>query len=67
MDCGRAVSKATDGNISDKPFETPTHNERLRPSTVHHQEVLFDKKLMGAFHLVVKHPKNQTDQTKKYT
>jgi hypothetical protein len=56
MECGRAVSKARDGNIPDNPFETPTHNERLRPSTVHNQEVHFDKKLMEGFRLVVKHP-----------
>lgn len=56
MDYGRALSKARDGNIPDNPFETPAHNERLRPSTVHNQEVLFDKKLMEGFRLVVKHP-----------
>lgn len=56
LEGGRAVSKARGGSIPDNPFESAIANDRLRPSTVQNQEVVFDKNLKEGFRLVVKHP-----------
>ena len=53
---GRAVSKARGGSIPDNPFDSSIVNDRLRPSTVQNQEVVFGKNLKEGFRLVVKHP-----------
>jgi hypothetical protein len=56
LGCGRAVSKARGGSIPDNPFDSTVVNDRLRPSTIQNQEVVFGKNLKGGFRLVVKHP-----------
>jgi hypothetical protein len=56
LGCGRAISKARGGSIPDNPFESNIVSDRLRPSTVQNQEVVFGKNLKEGFRLVVKHP-----------